>query len=109
MMKFYLDPGHGGSDPGAQGYGLREKDITLDIALKIHTILINGYENVEVRMSRTSDSSKSLSQRTNEANSWGADYYLSIHCNAYNGSAHGYEDYINSGLNDTSVTKNISI
>ncbi|MCQ6274847.1 N-acetylmuramoyl-L-alanine amidase [Bacillus sp. V3B] len=103
-MKLYLDPGHGGTDPGAQGNGLREKDITLDIALKIRAILLNGYENVEVRMSRTSDSSKSLSQRTNEANSWGADYYLSIHCNAYNGSAQGYEDYIHSGLSDSSTT-----
>src|SRR6476620_12283610 len=103
-MKLYLDPGHGGSDPGAQGNGLREKDITLDIALKIRTILMNGYENIEVRMSRTNDSSKSLSQRTNEANSWGADYYLSIHCNAYNGSAKGYEDFIHNNLSDSSTT-----
>jgi N-acetylmuramoyl-L-alanine amidase len=103
-MKLYLDPGHGGSDPGAQGNGLREKDITLDIALKIRTILTNGYENIEVRMSRTNDSSKSLNQRTNEANSWGADYYLSIHCNAYNGSATGYEDFIHINLSDSSTT-----
>lgn len=103
-MKLYLDPGHGGSDPGAQGNGLREKDITLDIALKIRTILANGYENIEVRMSRTNDSSKSLSQRTNEANSWGADYYLSIHCNAYDGSAKGYEDFVHNNLPDSSTT-----
>jgi N-acetylmuramoyl-L-alanine amidase len=102
-MKLYLDPGHGGSDPGAQGNGLREKDIALDIALKIRSILRNNYENVEIRMSRTSDISKSLAQRTNEANSWGADYYLSIHCNAYNGSAEGYEDFIHSSLSDFSA------
>ncbi|WP_318153028.1 N-acetylmuramoyl-L-alanine amidase [Metabacillus arenae] len=105
-MKLYLDPGHGGSDPGAQGNGLNEKDITLDIALRIRTILLNDYENVEVRMSRTSDTAKSLSARTNEANSWGADYYLSIHCNAFNGSAQGYEDYIHSSLSDSSLTAN---
>ncbi|WP_309520675.1 N-acetylmuramoyl-L-alanine amidase [Peribacillus frigoritolerans] len=103
-MKLYLDPGHGGSDPGAQSNGLMEKDITLDIALKIRTILKNDYENVEVRMSRTSDINKSLSQRTNEANSWGANYYLSIHCNAYNGSAQGYEDYIHSSQSESSTT-----
>ncbi|MGG0413438.1 N-acetylmuramoyl-L-alanine amidase [Peribacillus simplex] len=103
-MKLYLDPGHGGSDPGAQSNGLREKDITLDIALRIRTILKNDYENVEVRMSRTSDINKSLSQRTNEANSWGANYYLSIHCNAHNGSALGYEDYIHSSQSDSSTT-----
>ena len=103
-MKLYLDPGHGGSDPGAVGNGLREKDITLDIAQKIQSILTKNYENVKVKMSRTGDTSKSLSQRTNEANSWGADYYLSIHCNSFNGSAKGYEDYIHSALSDSSTT-----
>lgn len=103
-MKFYLDPGHGGSDPGAQGNGMLEKDIVLDIAQRIRTILTTGYENAEVRMSRTADTTKSLNQRTTEANAWGADYYLSIHCNAFNGSARGYEDYIYSGLSDSSAT-----
>ncbi|WP_243459733.1 N-acetylmuramoyl-L-alanine amidase [Metabacillus bambusae] len=103
-MKLYLDPGHGGSDSGAVGNALKEKDIVLDIAFKIRTILTNNYQNVEVRMSRTSDTSKSLSQRTNEANSWGADYFLSIHCNSFNGSAKGYEDFIHSSLSDTSTT-----
>ncbi|WP_042142048.1 N-acetylmuramoyl-L-alanine amidase [Paucisalibacillus sp. EB02] len=103
-MKLYLDPGHGGSDPGAQGNGLREKDINLDIALNIQSLLTNQYENVSVKMSRTSDITKSLVQRTNEANSWGADYYVSIHCNAFNGSAQGYEDYIHSALTDSSQT-----
>jgi hypothetical protein len=104
MMKLYLDPGHGGSDLGAQGNGLKEKDIALDIALRIRTILTSNYENVEVMMSRTNDVNKSLSQRTNEANNWKADYYLSIHCNAHNGSAHGYEDFIHSSLSDSSTT-----
>lgn len=103
-MKLYLDPGHGGTDPGAQGNGLQEKNINLDIALRIRTILLNGYENVEVKMSRTDDSAKSLSQRTSEANAWGADYYLSIHFNAFNSDAQGYEDFIHSSLSDSSTT-----
>ena len=102
-MKLYLDPGHGGNDPGAQGSGLNEKDVTLDIALKLRAILLNTYENIEIKMSRTTDMTKSLSERTNEANSWGADYYLSIHINAGGGTAQGYEDYIYSGLSDTST------
>lgn len=101
-MKLYLDPGHGGTDPGATGNGLSEKDVTLDIALKIRSILVDQYENVEVRMSRTGDSTKSLNQRTDEANAWGADFYLSIHINAGGGT--GYEDYIYSGLSDSSRT-----
>ncbi|WP_029267622.1 N-acetylmuramoyl-L-alanine amidase [Virgibacillus alimentarius] len=105
-MKLYLDPGHGGSDNGASGNGLKEKAINLDIALKIRSILNKDYENVNVRMSRTDDSTVSLDERTNEANSWGADYFLSIHCNSFNGSAKGYEDYIHSSLSDSSKTAN---
>lgn len=103
-MKLYLDPGHGGSDNGASGNGLLEKEINLDIALRIRNTLVNSYDNVQVLMSRTGDTTKSLQQRTDEANAWGADYFLSIHCNAFNGSAQGYEDYIHSDLSDTSTT-----
>ncbi|MCM3585751.1 N-acetylmuramoyl-L-alanine amidase [Mesobacillus maritimus] len=103
-MKLYLDPGHGGSDSGAVGNGLKEKEISLDIALKIRSILTNQYENVQIKMSRTGDSGKSLGQRTNEANAWGADFFLSIHCNAFNGSARGYEDYIHTSLSNSSTT-----
>lgn len=103
-MKLYLDPGHGGRDPGAQGNGLKEKDFTLDIALRIRSILLNNYENIDVMMSRTSDVYKSLSQRTDEANDWEADFYMSIHINAFNGTARGYEDYIHSSLSDQSAT-----
>src|SRR5699024_10204285 len=104
FMKPYLDPGHGGTDPGAQGNGIKEKDITLDIAKRIRAILTDEYDGIEVRMSRTDDSTKSLAERTNEANSWKADYYLSIHCNSFNGSAQGYEDYIHNSLPDSSTT-----
>ena len=103
-MKLYLDPGHGGADPGATGSGLAEKDITLDIALKIRTILVTNYENIEVLMSRSADITKGLAERTNEANSWGADFYMSIHINAFNGTAQGYEDYIHNSLSNDSVT-----
>jgi len=103
-LKLYLDPGHGGSDNGAQGNGLREKDIVLDIARRIRNILENDYEGVSVRMSRTGDETVDLNDRTNDANRWGADYYLSIHCNAFDGTAQGYEDYIHSSLSNSSRT-----
>ena len=106
MMKLYLDPGHGGKDPGAQGNGLKEKDITLDIAKRIRDKLLKDYEGVQIRMSRTKDTTKSLNERTKEANAWGADFYLSIHCNAFNGKASGYEDYIYTGLSRNSRTAN---
>jgi N-acetylmuramoyl-L-alanine amidase len=103
-MKLYLDPGHGGQDPGAQGHGLDEKDLTLAIALKIRSILQNDYENIDVKMSRSSDTTKSLSQRTSESNAWGADFFLAIHINSGPSTALGYEDFIYSGLSNTSKT-----
>ncbi|XQY93083.1 N-acetylmuramoyl-L-alanine amidase family protein [Metabacillus sp. HB246100] len=104
MFKLYLDPGHGGKDPGAVGNGLEEKELVLDIALRIRNMLINEYKDVEVKMSRTKDVDKSLTERTNEANAYGADFYLSLHINAFNGSANGYEDYIHDSLSDSSST-----
>ncbi|MFS0783539.1 N-acetylmuramoyl-L-alanine amidase family protein, partial [Bacillus sp. 1P06AnD] len=63
MVKIFIDPGHGGSDPGAVGNGIQEKNITLAIALRVRDLLLNGYSNVEVKMSRTGDTFPSLSDR----------------------------------------------
>lgn len=103
-MKIYLDPGHGGTDAGAAGNGLKEKDVTLAIAKHIRSILTGHYKHVTVKMSRTNDKTVSLKQRTNEANNWKADYFLSIHCNSFNGSAKGFESYIHSSLSNSSQT-----
>lgn len=104
MVKIYVDAGHGGSDPGAQANGIKEKDITLKIAKKIQSYL-GEYKGVSVKMSRTNDSFPSLNDRTNEANSWGADLFLSIHINSGGGA--GYEDYIYTTLSDSSQTAKI--
>jgi len=56
--RVYLDPGHGGTDPGAVGNGLQEKDLTLNIALQVRDILLANYV-VDVRMSRTTDVTRS--------------------------------------------------
>lgn len=96
MVKIFIDPGHGGTDPGASANGLQEKQLTLQIALALRNILLNEYQNVTVQLSRTSDQTVSLTQRTNAANSWGADYFLSIHINAGGGT--GFEDYIYPGV-----------
>jgi len=90
-MKLMLDPGHGGHDPGAVAHGLREKDLTLDIAQRIRHMLEAEYEGVEVRLTRESDTDVSLSQRARMANQWGADFFLSIHVNAGGGT--GWESY----------------
>ncbi|AWM44224.1 MULTISPECIES: N-acetylmuramoyl-L-alanine amidase [Bacillus] len=96
MVKIFIDPGHGGTDSGATGNGLQEKAVTLEIALALRTILTNEYEGVSVTMSRTSDKTVSLTERTDAANSWGADYFLSIHINSGGGT--GFESYIYPGV-----------
>ncbi|QNS22088.1 N-acetylmuramoyl-L-alanine amidase [Bacillus halotolerans] len=95
MVKIFIDPGHGGSDPGATGNGLQEKTLTLQIALALRTILTNEYEGVTVLLSRTSD-------RTNAANNWGADFFLSIHINSGGGT--GFESYIYPGVGAPTTT-----
>ena len=90
MTKIFIDAGHGGTDPGAVGNGLQEKNLTLAIAKKIENLL-KDYNNVSVKMSRSTDTTVSLTQRTNAANAWGADFFLAIHINSGGGT--GYEEY----------------
>ena len=92
--KVFLDPGHGGSDSGAVGNGLREKDLTLVIAKATEKYLKN-YEGVSIKLSRTGDTKPSLSARADMANEWGADFFVSIHINAGGGT--GFESYIFNG------------
>lgn len=90
--KIWLDAGHGGKDPGACGVDLKEKDITLDIILKIGAIL-KDYD-VDVFYSRMTDTDVTLSSRTTSANNVGADVFVSVHCNsATNTNARGVETY----------------
>lgn len=102
MAKIFIDPGHGGTDSGAVGNGIREKDITLRIGTMVRDMLVSEYEGVTVRMSRTSDETVSLSQRSNAANSWGADYFVSIHVNAGGGT--GFESFVYTGTGAPTTT-----
>ncbi len=104
MVKIYLDGGHGGSDPGALGNGLKEKDITLKLVKKVEALLKN-YQDVQTKLSRTGDTYPSLSDRTNEANKWGADYFMSFHINAGGGA--GYEDFVFPGSSKSIAYQNI--
>lgn len=101
-IKIFIDPGHGGTDPGTVGHGLQEKDLTLNITLKIRDILNAEYTGHTIHMSRTTDQTITLRQRTDMANAWNADFFLSVHVNAGGGT--GYEDYIYSRLSDNSTT-----
>ena len=90
----YIDPGHGGSDPGAVGNGLKEKEVVLEISERLQRYLETNYV-VDCRLSRSTDKTLSLSARTKEANSIGADCLLSIHINAASAEeANGFESFV---------------
>ncbi|WP_283166902.1 N-acetylmuramoyl-L-alanine amidase [Thermodesulfovibrio yellowstonii] len=93
--KIVIDPGHGGKDPGAIGpSGLKEKDVTLDIALKVREILKTD-PSFEIILTRDKDIFIPLNERTEIANRVGADLFISIHANASpNSYARGIETYI---------------
>lgn len=86
-----LDPGHGGNDPGAIGFGYKESNITLSIAKQVRDILKNN--GVEIKMTRESDIDVSLGGRCTIEKNFGADCFVSIHCNAFNTQAKGLEVY----------------
>lgn len=77
-----LDPGHGGDDFGARAFGLRESDLTLDLAKRVRTLLARRLPAVRVVLTRESDVLVSLEQRAAMANAISADLFLSIHLNA---------------------------
>lgn len=94
-MKVFLNPGHapdGNPDPGACGCGLRECDVAKSVA-----DLVEGYltaAGVEVVGNMQNDI---LSEITYTANTSDADIFVSIHCNAFNGSARGTETCVYPG------------
>lgn len=77
-----IDPGHGGSDPGAARSGLREKDVVLDVARTMKH-LIDGLPGYRAVLTRNSDHSLSLARRVEVAVAEGGDLFLSVHCNAH--------------------------
>ncbi|GGC85414.1 hypothetical protein GCM10007216_15160 [Thalassobacillus devorans] len=97
VVKIFLDPGHGDHDPGGQGYGLDEKDVVLDIALRTANSLNRSYKGFNIKFSREDDTFIPLEERSEMANSWGADYFVSYHTNAWLGKGSGFETYIHDG------------
>ncbi|KZE38679.1 hypothetical protein AV656_07185 [Bhargavaea cecembensis] len=89
--KVVLDAGHGGHDPGAVALGLVEKEIVLDTALRAERLLKNA--GASVIMTRRTDVFLELSERAAIANTSGADLFVSIHANKFNGEAKGVETF----------------
>lgn len=104
--RIVIDAGHGGHDPGAVGpQKLYEKDVVLDVALKVRKFLMKDPQN-EVFLTRQTDVFIPLEQRTAFANRKKADLFVSIHANASpNRMAKGIETYLLNWTDDEEANK----
>lgn len=94
-MKIYLDIGHGApsKNPGATYKGRTESADVIKLSRKVGELL--AAQGIEVKYSRTESEDPSLSARCKDANSWGANYFVSVHRNAYQpNKAKGFEAWI---------------
>lgn len=94
-----IDPGHGGSDPGAIGNDLYEKELTLDISNRTKEYLEKHYTGHKVLLTRTHDEYLTLAQRAQFANNNKADLFISMHINSGGGT--GYESFIHTNTQAT--------
>ena len=102
-IKIFIDQGHNPQNPnaGAEGNGVREQDITYEVGIRLGALFYND-PNFEARLSRNSpteilgtSNTTSLQARVFEANSWEADYFISLHCNSNpDPNASGSEAYV---------------
>lgn len=109
-IRVYIDAGHGGKDSGATGNGVHEKNVVLDLAKRIEKKLKENYSNVEVMQTRTKDVFLELRERTDKANKWKADAFISLHNNAsVDKAAKGFETFIYNGSigSDTIAFQNV--
>jgi N-acetylmuramoyl-L-alanine amidase/type II secretory pathway predicted ATPase ExeA len=95
INRIVIDPGHGGFDVGAKGpQGLLEKDLCLDVALRLGQMIEENLPGAEVVYTRKDDSYVPLEERTNIANRADADLFISIHANSSDSSeVRGVETY----------------
>lgn len=96
-----LDPGHGGSDPGAAAQGLTEAKVTLSLAKRVRKALLRDFD-VRVELTRSSDRFVDLHRRATIANDLGADYFVALHINSGGGT--GYEDFVHDSAAPTGKT-----
>ena len=98
LKTIVIDAGHGGKDPGSPGtgrYKVFEKDIALDICLKLGHYIKTSFPDINVVYTRQKDEFVKLSRRSQIANANNADLFISVHCDAFtNESASGSSTYV---------------
>ena len=106
IHRIVIDPGHGGHDTGTVGpHGLLEKDLCLDVALRLGKMIEQKLPGAQVIYTRQDDTFIPLEQRTQIANDAKADLFISIHANSsHDESARGVETYyLNFSTSDESM------
>ena len=95
ISRIVIDPGHGGHDTGTIGpHGLMEKDLCLDVALRLGRLIEQKLPSAEVVYTRTDDTFVPLEERTSIANQAKADLFISIHANSsHDPDARGIETF----------------
>ena len=94
-FKLVIDAGHGGEDPGCKGRKSMEKNVTLNVALKLGKLISDNFDDVQVIYTRKTDVFVEVYKRAVIANNNHADLFISLHCNAAeNRSAHGVETWV---------------
>ncbi|MFC7442065.1 N-acetylmuramoyl-L-alanine amidase family protein [Laceyella putida] len=103
MSKYIIiDPGHGGKDSGAVGFGLLEKDVVLNLAKRMND-LFGEYDDATVSLTRWDDRFLELNERADFANKRDCDLFVSIHNNSASPSANGFESYIHPDATSATV------
>jgi len=112
INKIVIDPGHGGKDPGTLGTGRyrdAEKDVALDVSLKLGDYIKSNFHDIDVIYTRSDDNFVKLSDRTLIANREKADLFISIHCDAFQDkSVHGTSTFV-MGMHKTESNLNVAI
>lgn len=94
-FKVVIDAGHGGNDPGCIGLSLKEKDVNLNVALKVGKLLTENCSDIQVIYTRKTDVFVELYRRAQIANNNHADLFISFHCNASeNNAGNGVETFV---------------
>lgn len=94
-FKVVIDAGHGGNDPGCIGLSLKEKDVNLNVALKVGKLLSENCSDIQVIYTRKTDVFVELYRRAQIANNNHADLFISFHCNASeNNAGNGVETFV---------------
>jgi N-acetylmuramoyl-L-alanine amidase len=106
-FKVVLDAGHGGKDPGTMRGSIREKDIVLDVVLRLGKLL-EQHNSVKVFYTRKTDVFIELRERANIANKAKANLFISVHCNGVKSTAaKGTETFV-MGMSRTDTNLDIA-